>query len=252
MPKQPQFRTLRPYRDYISARDWNALTAAVMRLCRSLGVAGIFDASGLHIRPARSKHWPPYYKIVSHDGEGVYTLRPQKWNETDKVFEDLPDANDITAYEIGGDTSGSADDIVVVRMELSVEGEWIGLFEIASVVSWGVAYQATPWSTGDKYVMLHPCSNYEGDDEDTETEIKAYVFGIFYDVEGTPTGKAPDGLEVDQGDVLAYLPIGGDEAILVSPPLRLPPCTTEHLVLCMQSGTAYDYDFGPVCAIGGA
>ena len=70
----PRFRTLRAYRDPVSAREWNALTAAAVRLCRSLGASGIFDSSGLHIRPTRRAHQPPYYKVQTNVGSGEYTL----------------------------------------------------------------------------------------------------------------------------------------------------------------------------------
>lgn len=238
MPNEPRFKSLRPYKDHISARDWNTLTGAVVRLCRSLGVSGIFDASGLHIRGTRSKHWPPYYKIVSHDGDGIYTVRPQKWNATSQAFGDLADTNDITAYEIDGNTTGSADDIVAVRMELSIEGEWIGLFEIASGVCFGVAYQDPAWSTGQKYLMLHPCDDYSGAGEDMGTQVTAYIFGCFD--EGNPA-QAPDGLQVSQNDVLAYVPVGETEGVLVSPPLRLPPGGTELMPLTKDSDADYDY-----------
>ena len=238
MAKQPQFRTLRPYKDHISARDWNTLTGAVMTLCRSLGVKGIFDGSGLHIRGTRNKHWPPYYRIISNDGEGAYTVRPQKFTESSQTFEDLPDASDITAYEIYGSATGSADDIIAVRMELSLEGEWVGLFEIASGVSWGQAYEAIPWGVDDKYIMLHPCDDYAGTGVNEAVNIKAYVFGCFD--EGA-AAQAPDGLQVAKDDVLAYLPIGSTEGVLVGPPLRLPPGGIGYMPITKKTDDDYDY-----------
>ena len=246
MANVPRFRTLRVGRDYISARDWNNLTAAVSRLSKSMGAGGVFDASGLHVRGIRPKRWPPYYKIQSNDAAGIYTLRPQRWIEADQEFADLPDHNDIAGYEINQDDTGEAGNLVEVHIEVSIEGEWVGLFSLPVRLYWGAAYAATPWSAGSNVIMLHPCSDKNGSNEDTDTEITAYV--------ETPWAGGtygPVGVEVAQNDVLAYLPFGNnDEAVLINPPLRPPPGGDTYMALTKSTDNDYDADWDWVRAHG--
>ncbi len=81
----------------------------------------------------------------------------------------------------------------------------------SGVTRFGVAYEATPWETGEKYILLHPCDDKDGNGEDTGTSIEAYIFGN--------TNLAPDGINVSEDDVLAYTTATDGTAILVSPPV---------------------------------
>ena len=107
-----------------------------------------------------------------------------------------------------------------------------------TALSYGKAYETTPWGVGDKFIKLHPCDDETGAGEDEDTNITVYIFGCF---NGGNPAQAPDGLEVAKNDVLAYLPISTTEGILVSPPLRLPPGGKQYMVLSKASDFDYDY-----------
>ncbi len=249
MGNVPRFKTLRPYKDSVSAREWNSLTAAVVRLTRSLGIRGLSDSGGLHIRSRGIDHPVIHYRIVSNDDDGQYTLRRQVWKDSTEEFVDAENVDDILGYEIFANSSGITDQLVQVHLELSIEGRWIGFFEILETLCWGVAYEATPWSPSQydgKYIKLHPCDDEKGAGEDSETVLKAYVFTPVYDSDENIVALAPDGLEVAQDDVLAYVPIGDDgeggaQGVLMNPPLRLPPEGLTYQAVTKASGDDYDY-----------
>ena len=247
MPDLPRFKTLRAYRDPVSAAEWNGLTAAVSALCRSLGAGGIFDSGGLHIRAIRSGHRPAFFKIHSNEGGGRYLLRPQAWTEQSQAFSDSPGRDDVPGYEIGGDASLAAGQIVGAFAECSLEGQWVLLFqrEQTAAVCWGVA--SASWQSGNATVNLHPCADEQGTNVNSQVTIECYVLAPIYNAaSGSPppglTGIAPDGCQIAANDVLAYvaLPATG-KGLLVSPPLRLPPGGATYQIMQKCTASAYDY-----------
>lgn len=230
----PIFKPLRAYLDPVSAGDWNALTAAVTNLCRSMGADGLFDSAGLHIRGRRHGVSPGCYKIVSNDGGGAYTVRPQLWDESSAVWIDRPEADDIPARDIRGSDRGAAGDIVAVRLEASLQGQWLGLMDLAGAMRWGVV--AADWSAGNS-VELHPCDDETGGNPSQGT-ITCYIHAPI-------DGDGPSGCDLKEGDVAAYWPFTDasdvPRGMLISPPIQaLPPGGGQDYALTKASGDDYD------------
>jgi len=125
--------------------------------------------------------------------------------------------------------AGTGTKWAMVRLGLAVWG----------LLSWGKTFSAAPWAATDKFILLHPCDDRTGANEDLETEITAYVFGIFDSV--GDAAQAPDGLEVGDNEVLAYWPISSTEGVLESPPLRLPPGGIGYMPITKNSDEDFDY-----------
>lgn len=90
---------------------------------------------------------------------------------------------------------------------------------------WGKAI--SDWSSGNT-VSMHPC-DADGGNEDLETTITGYLI--------SPTGGAPAAANVSAGDVLAYLPFGEDEGVIINADLGgLPPGTTANQLLRWDAG----------------
>jgi len=234
MANVPNFTPLRAYKDPVSAREFNALAKAVARLCRSMPAGGVSDASGLHTRRLPTPTRPRFWKITSNDGGGAYTLSPLIWDQATGDFASRPDTDTVTGLEIRGCAAGRADDVVRVAFEAELGGSRVALFALPRELSWGVAYEATPWSASEKFVNLHPCADDEGTDEDTGTTVEAYIFGN--------TDLAPPYLKVAQDDVLAYT-VGPDgTAVLISPPWSpIGPAVADGALLVSDSASAWGF-----------
>ncbi|MCG3177995.1 MAG: hypothetical protein BIFFINMI_00318 [Phycisphaerae bacterium] len=90
---------------------------------------------------------------------------------------------------------------------------------------WGKAID--DWSSGNT-VSMHPC-DADGGNEDAETTITGYLI--------SPTGGAPAAANVSAGDVLAYLPFGDGEGVILNADLGgLPPGTTANQLLRWDAG----------------
>ncbi|MCG3179670.1 MAG: hypothetical protein BIFFINMI_02011 [Phycisphaerae bacterium] len=85
---------------------------------------------------------------------------------------------------------------------------------------WGKAI--SDWSSGNT-VAMHPCDP-DGGNEDAETTVTGYLV--------SPSGGAPAAANVSAGDVLAYLPFGDGEGVILNADLGgLPPGTTANELL---------------------
>ncbi|MCG3181833.1 MAG: hypothetical protein BIFFINMI_04268 [Phycisphaerae bacterium] len=90
---------------------------------------------------------------------------------------------------------------------------------------WGKAID--DWSSGNT-VSMHPCDP-DGGNEDAEKTITGYLI--------SPTGGAPAAANVSAGDVLAYLPFGDGEGVILNADLGgLPPGTTANQLLRWDAG----------------
>lgn len=99
-------------------------------------------------RPATPNVQPVkrWYRIVTNEGDGEYTLRLQQVNATSRQLEDVGEGKpgtgvDVTAYDVQGAQTGAADQ-KVQGWKVFVHGEWLTLLDLSASAQTGT--HATP------------------------------------------------------------------------------------------------------------
>jgi len=116
----------------ISIRQLNANMAFLTALTRGLNADGMIGGpAGLLLRRPHELQPERRFEIVTNEGDGEYTVKPQQWSVTDSDWVDAPESNTETAYEMAGDDSGAVGDVVYGRRVDALDAESVILLEIA-------------------------------------------------------------------------------------------------------------------------
>ena len=157
-------------------------------------------------------------KIVSNDDGGQYTVTEQWWNASTLSWQDAigPVGHvQASARDYQQRDTAQIGAVVPFWEQRARGGQLELLIDVgAEQVCWGKA--TADWTSGN-VVNLDPC-NASGDDNGLP-DVTAYLV--------CPTAESGpgEGLEPDisQGDVLAYLPFGQNQGVVVSPVWRIDP-----------------------------
>jgi len=212
-----------------SVSELNAIAEAVLRLTGGTVSAGVSGSTGVH---TGSRSRPPtrqrFFRIISEDENGAYTVKEQTWNENTHSFDDAAGASNETAYEFQLRTTGAADDIVLGWRVLDTDDDEILLIEIpqpAGVLLAGIA-EAT--STEGNIIELDPCTT-AGEDKPGEDNVYVYV--------SLPTDNYPYYRQITEGAIYFYqefeTPLtdtyGEEEVSVVGVLQHMPPASVANL-----------------------
>ncbi len=131
------------------------------------------------------------------------------------------DVKDGYSSSLKSGTSGAA---TILWKETGTGEKWaivrFGGSSGGGALCWGKAIG--DWSSGNT-VSMRPCDP-DGGNEDTETTVSGYLI--------CPAGGSPTAVNVKAGDVLAYLPFGDNEGVIINADLGgLPPGTVTNQML---------------------
>jgi len=107
----------------VSARQINALGNAVAALIKSSAPDAVVGGAGLLSRITPSPKYKKYYKIISNETGGTYTVREQRVSFGVNLFEDFETTNDRTAYDKDARDGGAVGEIYPGWKTLTFEGE---------------------------------------------------------------------------------------------------------------------------------
>ena len=149
MTQANQFNPMDPLNPSISARQLDRVGAIAQASANSLLVEGITGASGSASRITPLDSDLGWYKIITNETGGVYTLRRQMWSVADGEFADATDVSDIKGYEINEYHQiphASTMPVFQGREEGELGGEVVVLFDwlqiqptfMATITGWAV------------------------------------------------------------------------------------------------------------------
>jgi len=116
----------------VSARQINAMGRAVEALVNSSAPDAVRGGAGLLVRKSPNLKYKKYYKIITNEGSGEYTVREQRINPATTAFKDFETTNDRTAYDVKFGVGGVADEIYQGWKTLTFEGEEVIIIDMIS------------------------------------------------------------------------------------------------------------------------
>ncbi len=157
------------------------------------------DTSSIPRRRRTVPHYKRWFRIVTNEGAGDYTVRLQEWDKSagelaDVSDQDHPEYNkNQDAFDSHGRPFGVINDIVEGWM-IYVDDEWIIIINLGGEVRHGKI--TTTWEDGNTSAV-HPC------DDAGSNVVSGVTMTLYVTI---PKDNEPTGISLAENDVIAYQP----------------------------------------------